>query len=69
MKSITSYTQKEKNNMYSIETKKLSKNFKDKIVVNEINLQIKKIVFKKKMINVIYNTDYNLYSIIKINNP
>jgi ABC-type transporter Mla maintaining outer membrane lipid asymmetry ATPase subunit MlaF len=51
MKSITSYTQKEKNNMYSIETKKLSKNFKDKIVVNEINLQIKKIVFKKKMIN------------------
>jgi hypothetical protein len=48
MKSITSYTQKEKNNMYSIETKKLSKNFKDKIAVNEINLQIKKLFLKRK---------------------
>ena len=29
------------NNMYSIETKKLTKKFKDKIAVNEIDLNIK----------------------------
>jgi hypothetical protein len=37
--------------------------------VNEINLQIKKLFLKRKWLMIIYNTDYNLYSIIKINNP
>ena len=38
---LTKYFQKVMNNMYSIKTNKLTKKFKDKVAVNEIDLLIK----------------------------
>ena len=39
------------NNMYSIETKKLTKKFKDKIAVNGIDLNIKQGEFLKSIVS------------------